>query len=297
MKETEKNVFEPMPETTDDQQIVAQPPAAASEEEELAEARKNLLAGLVWCLGGLAFSYGSYYLTQAGGRYFVATGAVIWGVVQAGRGLFAWMKIKRRNGRFGALWGMAVGTVCGLAGVIYLLLLSSQLGEGSGLEPLNRPQVYTVAQAGLRITVPEGFTAFEIEDFPETDSTYAHHQMYTQDGLWEMNVATFEGVLEGAERIGDAADFIRERDSLYYSGGVVTPTRPCTYGGREMLCSEGRQKDYPAYLFARHNMQIGEALVTVTLIYPSGLHGTDEARKRTEELLERIEQIAPGGKS
>lgn len=68
MEKTEKPVFEPMPETP------AEPASTVSESAgqpaaSLAEAKKNILVGLLWCVGGLAFSFISYYLTEAGGRF------------------------------------------------------------------------------------------------------------------------------------------------------------------------------------------------------------------------------------
>ena len=64
MEKTEKPVFEPMPETP------AEPASTVSESAgqpaaSLAEAKKNILVGLLWCVGGLAFSFISYYLTEA----------------------------------------------------------------------------------------------------------------------------------------------------------------------------------------------------------------------------------------
>ena len=63
MEKTEKPVFEPMPETP------AEPASTVSESAgqpaaSLAEAKKNILVGLLWCVGGLAFSFISYYFTK-----------------------------------------------------------------------------------------------------------------------------------------------------------------------------------------------------------------------------------------
>lgn len=99
MEKTEKPVFEPMPETP------AEPASTVSESAgqpaaSLAEAKKNILVGLLWCVGGLAFSFISYYLTEAGGRYVIATGAILWGVWQAIMGLYVWLKIKHGAGEY-----------------------------------------------------------------------------------------------------------------------------------------------------------------------------------------------------
>ena len=111
MEKTEKPVFEPMPETP------AEPASTVSESAgqpaaSLAEAKKNILVGLLWCVGGLAFSFISYYFTEAGGRYVIATGAILWGVWQAIMGLYVWLKIKHGAGEYAAFWRMLATAVC-----------------------------------------------------------------------------------------------------------------------------------------------------------------------------------------
>ena len=59
MEKTEKPVFEPMPETPAEPESPT-PEPAGQPAASLAEAKKNLLVGLLWCVGGLAFSFISY---------------------------------------------------------------------------------------------------------------------------------------------------------------------------------------------------------------------------------------------
>ena len=101
MKQTQEPVFEPMPETPAEPESPT-PEPAGQPAASLAEAKKNILVGLLWCIGGLAFSFISYYLTEAGGRYVIATGAILWGAWQAITGLYIWLKIKYSAGEYAA---------------------------------------------------------------------------------------------------------------------------------------------------------------------------------------------------
>ena len=135
MKQTQEPVFEPMPETP------AEPASTVSESAgqpaaSLAEAKKNILVGLLWCIGGLAFSFISYYLTEAGGRYVIATGAILWGVWQAIMGLYVWLKIKHGAGEYAAFWRMLATAVCTALLIGYLTVLSTQLVDEGGELPL-----------------------------------------------------------------------------------------------------------------------------------------------------------------
>lgn len=113
----------------------------------------------------------SYYLTTAGGRYFVATGAVIWGFIQSCKGVYNWMKIKYNNGEFSAFWRMAGAAVCTVVLIGYLFTLSSRILIGK--EPLlDTPQSYACAQTGVHLTLPAGFTALETVEEIETEPTW-----------------------------------------------------------------------------------------------------------------------------
>ena len=207
MEKTEKPVFEPMPETP------AEPASTASESAgqpaaSLAEAKKNILIGLLWCVGGLAFSFISYYLTEAGGRYVIATGAILWGAWQAIMGLYVWLKIKHGAGEYAAFWRMLATAVCTALLIGYLTVLSTQLvDEGGELPLLNTEQTYDCTDLGLRIRIPAGYSALEESIEPETDSTYARYTMYVLDGEWEFNIDALQDVFDPeAKSIADLSD-------------------------------------------------------------------------------------------
>ena len=289
MEKTEKPVFEPMPETP------AEPASTVSESAgqpaaSLAEAKKNILAGLLWCVGGLAFSFISYYFTEAGGRYVIATGAVLWGAWQAITGLYIWLKIKYSAGEYTAFRRMLAAAVCTALLIGYLTVLSTQLVNGGGELPLlDTEQTYDCPDLGLRIRIPAGYTAVEEAAEPETDSTYARYTMYVLDGEWEFNIDALQNALSpDAESVADISDYCQSRDSAYYDGGIIKASRPFSSNGIDMLRSEGRT-EYPGFVFTTYDLKQGQSLITVGISYPANEYGKTGTLQRIEELLQGIE--------
>ena len=49
---------------------------------------KNAGIGMLWCVGGIIVTAVTYSAASGGGTYFVAWGAILFGAIQALRGLF-----------------------------------------------------------------------------------------------------------------------------------------------------------------------------------------------------------------
>ncbi|WP_195499261.1 hypothetical protein [Alistipes timonensis] len=290
MKQPQEPVFEPMPETPAEPESPA-PESAGQPAASLAEAKKNILAGLLWCVGGLAFSFISYYFTEAGGRYVIATGAVLWGAWQAITGLYIWLKIKYSAGEYTAFRRMLAAAVCTALLIGYLTVLSTQLvNGGSELPLLDTEQTYDCPDLGLRIRIPAGYTAVEEAAEPETDSTYARYTMYVLDGEWEFNIDALQNALSpDAESITDISDYCQSRDSAYYDGGIIKASRPFSSNGIDMLRSEGRRTEYPGFVFTTYDLKQGQSLITVGISYPANEYGKTGTLQRIEELLQGIE--------
>lgn len=290
MKQPQEPVFEPMPETPAEPESPA-PESTGQPAASLAEAKKNILAGLLWCVGGLAFSFISYYFTEAGGRYVIATGAVLWGAWQAITGLYIWLKIKYSAGEYTAFRRMLAAAVCTALLIGYLTVLSTQLvNGGSELPLLDTEQTYDCPDLGLRIRIPAGYTAVEEAAEPETDSTYARYTMYVLDGEWEFNIDALQNALSpDAESITDISDYCQSRDSAYYDGGIIKASRPFSSNGIDMLRSEGRRTEYPGFVFTTYDLKQGQSLITVGISYPANEYGKTGTLQRIEELLQGIE--------
>ena len=290
MQQPQEPVVAPMPETPAEPESPA-PESAGQPAPSLAEAKKNILAGLLWCVGGLAFSFISYYFTEAGGRYVIATGAVLWGAWQASTGLYIWLKIKYSAGEYTAFRRMLAAAVCTALLIGYLTVLSTQLVNGGGELPLlDTEQTYDCPDLGLRIRIPAGYTAVEEAAEPETDSTYARYTMYVLDGEWEFNIDALQNALSpDAESVTDISDYCQSRDSAYYDGGIIKASRPFSSNGIDMLRSEGRRTEYPGFVFTTYDLKQGQSLITVGISYPANEYGKTGTLQRIEELLQGIE--------
>ncbi len=56
-----------------------------------AAAKKNMLYGALWCIGGILVTAVTFSAAGKGGTYVVAWGAIIFGGIQFFRGLFQYM--------------------------------------------------------------------------------------------------------------------------------------------------------------------------------------------------------------
>lgn len=293
--ETEKeNVFEPMPGTSAETQNTVFPATAGEQTAtELAAARKNMIAGLLWCVGGLAFTFLTYYFAKEGGRYVIATGAVIWGFLQACKGLFTWLKINYENGRYTAFWRMAAAAVCVVCALGWFTMRSMQLEQRSEVKLLDSEQTYVCDDLNLRLTIPAGFEAYAEYHTPETDSTYAFYTITTYDQTWAYHVEGLAGVFGREGGIGDIAEYSSRQASDLYDGGIIARPEAVVIGGHEMYRSEGRKSDMEGYIYSHYNIRHEQALISITFAYPEAEYGKDATRKRIEKLIGGIDFDSP----
>jgi len=298
MNENEKTAPESIPEEerlaaeSVNAELKSDDPQAA----ELAAAKKNIGYGLLWCAGGLAVTFGTYFLADEGGQYLVAHGAVVWGAIQAGKGLYDCLRINYRRGEFAAVRRMAAAAVAIVALIVCLAVLGSRRSDDDAAEePLyvDAEQVFECPSLGLRMRIPAGYTPVEDTQkaAPETDSTYASYTMYVLDaGEWEIDVEAVEQrISEEVEAIADISDYCLSRDSVYYDAGIIKATRPFAVDGIDMLYSAGRRRDWPGFVFSNYDFKRGQALVTVSIIYPAREYGRAATEKRIGEILGGIE--------
>lgn len=287
--ENKNNVFEPMPEESV-AQVMAENSAADRRAQEMAEARKNLIAGALWCGGGLAFSFISYYFTIAGGRYVVATGAIIWGAIQAIRGLVVVLKIQYQEGRFSTFWRTAALAACSLVALVYLGQLSVRLVGGEEMQLVDTEQFYTCSGQGVKAKIPAGYTRLEETAQPETEETYAYYGFDTYNDRMGYSLGKVVDVVpEEITSVDEISDRCAQRDSAFYTGGFIAPTQRTEVGGREMLCSEGYLTENPELVYAVYDILHKGSLVTATFRYEKKDYGKRETRLRIESLLKDIE--------
>lgn len=139
--------------------------------DTLRSARKDIIAGALWCVGGLAVTYLTYYFAKPGASYTVASGAIIYGGFQGLRGLWAYLsEVKSDRKRFSK--GLALG-ILGILAVIGLAIGGWKFSHKDDLRPLSVEQKLDDDALGLHVTIPAGYEAIKTSVKEETDSTYA----------------------------------------------------------------------------------------------------------------------------
>lgn len=280
-----KNVFEPLGEEP------AQNTAENTAEtiEARAEARKNLIAGALWCLGGLIFTFASYYFASAGSRYFIATGAIIWGAIQAAKGLFTLLSIMHQEGDTAAFW-RTIGLTVGAAGAfVFLMFVAIPSMNGNEEEVIDSEQTYECKEMGFRCTIPAGYTELEADFHPETETVYAYYSCTTYNDHLGIDIESLTNEVVEEDGMSGLMEYCEQRDSEFYTDGFIAKTHPFQLGGLEMACSEGRIKEFADIVYANYDIIHGDALITITFRYEKENYGKSKTRERIEEVLSGIE--------
>lgn len=288
--ENKNNVFEPMPEEASGQVAAGNSPTD-DRAQAMSEARKNLLLGSLFCLGGLAFSFISYYFTSAGGKYVVTTGLIIWGLFQAVKGLSVILKILYREGSFSAFWRTVAVAVCSLAAVVYLGQLSVRLVNGETEPMVETEQQFACDSLGIRFTLPAGYSELATVVNPETETTYGNYNLAAYNeklGVYIEGVLGFVGQ-ETEDTMEAVMEYCGNRDEKYYDGRVISPIQQVEIGGRKMLSSEGQEAGEPELIYSTFNIVQGRTLLTVRFCYGANDYGKSEIRQKIEKILNKIE--------
>lgn len=79
--------------------IADAPPKRALTKAELAkQGKRKMLSGMLWAIGGCLVTVITYSMaSNAGGRYFVVYGAIVWGVINFFIGLSMWLKNRKTD--------------------------------------------------------------------------------------------------------------------------------------------------------------------------------------------------------
>lgn len=278
MEEKEKEVFEPMPEKTGEEieEVQQQGPEALE-----SEARRNMLYGVLWCIGGLAFSYISYYLTEAGGRYVVATGAIVWGAIQAIKGLAAYLQVKRALGDEASCKKAIAAAICTTAVIAGLGYASWRMVHAGEVRIVEEEQVYDVPELGLRVTIPAGFSEMETTKQEETETTYANYRLFTGDGT-RVIVAegTEDNLAEEVRTPDDIAEFLTEEAERYFDAGIAEG-KIVEINGIRMLKHTGDRTQTPEWKTVMYDLVHDGSLITIyySTLTTASLSEADEFMK------------------
>ena len=251
--------FEPMPaEERAPEESRAEAPQALE-----SEARRNMLYGLLWCLGGLAFSFLSYYLTEAGGRYVVATGAIVWGALQAFKGLAAYLQAKRAQGDAAACRRAILLAACTTVAVAGLGYASWRMVHAGEVRIIAEEQTYDCPELRLRVRIPGGFTEVETEEQAETETTYARYRSFScNDTLRILTEGTEGNLADDVRTAEDIEAYLVEEAEKFFDAGIDERTF-VEIGGKRMLKHVGSRTQTPEWKTVMYDLTHEGSLITI----------------------------------
>ena len=243
--------------------------AENAEADEARGNRRRMLTGLLWCVGGLAVTSASYWFADAGGKFSVFYGAVLYGIYDFLVGLVGWLRYLKNNGMTSAFrtW-LAVGIVGTLAvlGLTYASyrLINGEMEEGEEL--LDSEQVCMLPQFDFKIKFPAGMTECERTFEAETDTTYMQYSVVSYNNEFAVCLAAQKNSL-GREVVGaeELVDCFGPLDSIYLDNGILVPSRVVTLGGHPYLKTVGRTQSLEGCVVMLYDFTDGTD--TATLYY------------------------------
>ncbi len=273
---------------TEEQKLDAETPGNNAEkiaqDDTLGKARKNMIYGALWCLGGLLVSELSYRFTESGGRYVIATGAIVWGAVQLLQGAVAWIRTKWAAEAYASAvcTGAAAAIVLGGAGYFGL-----QLTHPDDIQLVDHEQHYDCAEIGLRYTLPVGFTEIEERVTPETDETYARRAMIAYNADEEVEIICYVGAL-GEDTADDRLERLKETNAQFFDDGMISDPEIVEINGIRMLKTCGRNSNYPDSIIVSYDFFKDSHCLSFYYTCPSEMPATEYGR-RADELAAKIE--------
>ncbi|WP_295990413.1 hypothetical protein [uncultured Alistipes sp.] len=290
MKENEKEVFEPLPGEERPTEAEVDPMPQDNDAEALCRARRDVRYGLLWCLGGLAVTLGSYWFAEEGGKYLMATGAIVWGAIQALRGVVNLLRLHYRRGERAAFrrticTALAAAIVGGVA-----VWQAVKVTIGEELRLVGHEQRIEIPALRLRMAVPAGYTEVEYETTPETDTTYALHRASAWNERRCITVEGIEGMLraDSVTCVDEMDDYLRAQAEEFFDDGILGEPETVEIGGVRMMKHRGRVSRSPGYIYVFYDLAHDFSLVTLYFSYVAEVPDASVERQ-AEERLRQLE--------
>lgn len=290
MERNEERVFEPLPDGERPEDAAADAVPQDADGEALRRARRDVHWGLLWCLGGLAFTLGSYCLAEEGGSYVVATGAVIWGAIQALRGAFGLLRVHGRRGDGAARRRTALATIVAAAVIGAAIWASVRYVRSGEASLVGHEQTIDLPALRLRMTVPAGYTEVEYETTPETDTTYALHRAAAWNAQRGISVEGVEGQLrqDSITCVDEMEEYLRDQAVAFLDDCLLGEPETVEIGGVRMMKHRGRVSEAPGYVYVFYDLAHDFSLVTLYFSYVAE-KPDPAAERQAEERLRLLE--------
>ncbi|MDE7451531.1 MAG: hypothetical protein K2M66_05260, partial [Alistipes sp.] len=231
----------------------------------------------LWCVGGLVFTLLSYYFTEAGGRYVIATGAIVWGAIQAINGLTAYLRIMRARGENTACRKAIVIAACTALVIAGLAYQSWRMVQPENTPLIDTPQPYDCPELGVRFRVPAEFSEIVADNSEETDSTYAFYQMSAWNDRSSIMVEGTAGNLADAEieNVEEISAYLETQAREFFDAGLLGEGAFVEIGSVRMLKHVGRRTEFPDWTTVMYDLVHKGSLLTF-YIHAQGMEVPEE---------------------
>lgn len=153
-----------------------------TDEAQISNAKKDMRAGLLWCVIGLLVTYLSYYFTKSGSRFIVATGAILYGAVQGIKGLVVYLKMMKRYQETDRFKKALILGIISIAAVVGLAIGGFKLSHKGLVTLLSESQAVVDQNLGVRFTIPSGFGQVKVDYYSYEDDSTIYTAEYTAMG-------------------------------------------------------------------------------------------------------------------
>ena len=272
-------------------------PGPSGEEPQQAdirtEARKQIIAGALWYGGGILVSILSYWFAEVGGRYYITTGLIVWGLIQLAKGLSTLVRIDWQAGNKSRVYRtLGITTIC-LALTAGASIYSYLRASGPGGDYLESPQHCSIPQLGLSFDIPEGYAALEEKTTPETEEDYARYSFTTYNDMLSIQVDGIIGLYAetGAQSVEEVIGQLQESNATFFDDEILNPGEIVTVGGIPMFRSAGICSDEPQYTRTTYEFINKGSLITVYFSYDNDEHGKPDTESAISEALGGLKTI------
>lgn len=269
MNDPEKSPFEPMPDTDPNESPETTGPQTADAERELQTARRRIIAGSLLYAGGAAITLLTYRLAEPGGRYVVATGALLWGLVELVRGFAKCIALRHRTGDRRTFRRTVAATIAAVVAVAATGLTTIRSVSGMAPELARREQRIAIPELKMRITIPAGLTTADREHMPETDTTFAVHRISAWNESRVVNAEGIERLLEadGVTSVAEIGEYLDEQAAAFLDGGIIGTAEQVWLDSIPMLRYRGRLESRPGWITTYYDLVHAGSLLTLYFSY------------------------------
>ena len=241
-----------------------------AETELFKQAVAENIRATMW-VGGAAVTLLTYRMAEPGGRYFVATGALLWGLVELVRGFAKCIALRYRAGDRRAFRRTVAAAAAATVAVAAtgLTTIRTVNDTDTAQELVRQEQRIDIPELKMRITLPADLTEADREQIPETDTTYAVHRISAWNGSRIVNAEGIERLLEddSVTTVAEISEHLDEQAAAFLDGGIIDAAEQVWIDSIPMRRYRGRLESRPGWITTYYDLVHAGSLITLYFSY------------------------------